>query len=123
VILRPVVAWIGGDPEAGARLGVARELQGADVVHVFGPREGLGRSAWDATIAGARAVVLSPQDGPWPLPWWHRRFARFLFRTQEEAKRWMAAGLPLGRTVVVEDLADLWPVYVEVAEMGRSARR
>lgn len=114
------VAWIAGPDDAVARerargLGVpvlaVEDLGGlrrarAGVVHVRLPIEDLGRAAWVATLARARAVVVTPLGEPAPLPWWERRFARYVLPSQRLARRWTAAGVALGRVVVVEPGAD-----------------
>lgn len=94
-------------------------LRGVDVVHVYGGEGALRRAALAATLAGARAVVATPEGPEGASAWWHRRFQRYVLPTQEEARRWRAAGVALGRLVVAGDDEALRAVYLEVAEMGR----
>lgn len=78
----------------------------AGVVHVRLPVARLAGAALAATLAGARAVVVTPLGEPRPLPWWERRFARYVLPSQRLARRWAATGVALGRLVVVEPGAD-----------------
>lgn len=117
------VVWIADPDDAVARerargLGVplipaadpARLLHHrAGVVHVRLPVASLAGAALAATFAGARAVVVTPLGEPRPLPWWERRFARYVLPSQRLARRWAAAGVALGRLVVVEPGADPSP--------------
>ena len=89
------------------------------------PVADLGRAAWDCTRAGAAVVIAAPLGAPAPLPWWGRRFHRILLSSQEEARGWRAAGVALGRLVVVApgDEADerraLQAVLAESLSMAR----
>lgn len=98
------------------------------VVLVRGPLAAMGRPALGATLAGVAGVVYLPVGPAAPLPWWGRRFHRLLFASQEEARAWNAAGVALGRLVVVEPGGDdlerraLVAMIEEVASMaGRRA--
>ncbi len=74
-----------------------------DAVFVRGPVETLAVAALVTTLAGVAAVLAVPVGpaGPAaPLPWWSRRFHRFILGSQEDARAWGAAGIALGRLVV-----------------------
>jgi hypothetical protein len=104
----PLAARI-ADRLGASRAVSAREPPGADVAFVVAPREGLvglRRHALDCTLAGVKAVVLVSAGGAAPLPWWGRRFHRILCASQNEARAWRAAGVALGRLVVVEEGPD-----------------
>jgi hypothetical protein len=96
-----------------------------ELVLVRGDFAALQRGAWIATFAGARAVLALPVGVVAPLPWWGRRYQRFVFAAQPEALRWVEAGTSLGRVVVVEPEAEAferagWEAVVrEVLSMGR----
>ena len=91
-----------------------------DVVHVFAATVDLparmGRWWWRGV-----PLVWTPTTTPGSLPWWHRRVARLLFATQDEARAW-SAHVALGRTCACEDPASAEAVYREVASMGRRFR-
>ena len=78
-----------------------RELLGADVVIARVPVDDLRRVAALATLAGARAVIAAPIGPATRLPWWERRFHRYLLDGQDAARGWASAGVALGRLVVV----------------------
>lgn len=116
----PRVAWIAGPEDRWARAratawGVAwvdrpdpRALRrlGAEVVWARWPVDDLARVAAATTLAGVAAVVVTPLGPARPLPWWERRFHRYLLPSQGAARAWRAAGVALGRLVVVEPGAD-----------------
>jgi len=132
------VAFLGDHPLAahlaartgGPRLGLGdwRGLRAhrVEVGHAVGDLGALGRAAWTLTLGGVLGAVATPVGDPGPLPWWNRRYLRFLFRSQPEARAWLP-WLPLGRLVVVEadpgEAAALDAVYREVASMGRRPGR
>lgn len=97
-----------------------------EVGHVVGDLPALARAAWTLTLGGVLGAVATPLGPPGPLPWWNRRYLRFLFRSQPEARAWLP-WLPLGRLVVVEpdegEADALAAVYREVASMGRRPGR
>ncbi len=76
------------------------------VVLVRLPVGELGRAALLTTLAGASAVIAVPIGPARPLPWWARRYHRFLLASQAEARAWGDAGIALGRLVVVEPASD-----------------
>lgn len=132
----PRLAWIGEDAVAvvtAGRVGAVRvgatdwrslRRHRVEVLHVRGDLAVLRAAAWAATLGGVGAVVASPTCPPTALPWWERRFHRYLFRSQAEAKAWLPE-VPLGRLVVVEpepaahEVEALLAVYAEVGAMGR----
>lgn len=134
------LAWIGDDAVAvatAARVGALRvapddwrtlRRHRIEVVHVRGDLVVLRQAAIAATLGGALAVIATPTMAPGPLPWWERRFHRYCFRGQLEAKAWLSV-LPLGRLVVVEpepaphEVEALRALYGEVASMGRRPGR
>lgn len=73
----------------------------ATIVIVRGGADLLREAVVPATLAGARAVLAMPIGEPVALGRWDRRYHRFLFRAQEDARAW-GARVALGRTVVVE---------------------
>lgn len=98
-----------------------------DLIHVRAPVADLRRAAWRCTLAGARAVVVTPLDAPQALGWWERCFHRYVLPSQDEARAWCGVGIALGRIVVVEPGPDdaeaeaLAAVYAEVVSMKRRA--
>ena len=97
-----------------------------DLVFVRANPEGLRRAAWMTTLAGAGAVIAVPVGTPSTLPWWGRRFHRFLLRSQPEAQAWADAGVSLGRLVVVEpgeDAAERAAIAAIMEEALSMARR
>jgi hypothetical protein len=115
----------------GASVVSARTLLLArpEVVLVRCPVASLARAAALTTLAGAAAVVVAPLGEAVPLPWWGRRFHRFIVPDQAAAREWAAAGVALGRLVVVppaapdappssEEGAALRTVLEEVRAMG-----
>ncbi len=134
------LAWMGDDAVAVATAGRVGALRVAaddwrtlrrhriEVVHVRGDLALLRQAAIATTLGGVLAVVASPTMAPTPLPWWERRFHRYCFRGQAEAKAWLPL-MPLGRLVVVEPAAAeheveaLHALYGEVAAMGRRPGR
>jgi hypothetical protein len=133
----PRIAWVGEDDVAAALAAAvgaprmaasdwrAMRRRRIEVLHVRGDLPTLRAAALGATLGGVLAVVATPTFAPCPLPWWERRFHRYLFDTQDTARAWRASGLALGRLVVVErgdvghEAAALRAVYAEVASMGR----
>lgn len=116
-----------------AAFGEAGEVRGS-LVHLFSDGADLRERALALTLGGAAAVVLTPRFGPRTLPWWGRRFARWVLPSQEVARAW-TAHVPLGRLVVVEpapgDAPGLAPgetdalaaIYAEVWSMAHPRRR
>lgn len=138
----PVVAWWARASNAGvrgegARLGIpcvapeggawALRRRRVEVVHVFLPVEGLASAALATTLGGVLAVLVTPVGAPRALPWWERRFHRYVLPSQAEALAWRAAGVALGRLAVVPGIGGseavdgtaLRALYVESAAMGR----
>ena len=77
-----------------------------DAVFVRGPVETLAVAALGTTLAGVAAVLAVPVGPAAPLPWWSRRFHRFILGSQEDARAWGAAGIALGRLVVCAGGSD-----------------
>ena len=137
----PRIAWIGEDDVGNAVLGALgwarfaapdwRGLRRArvEVVVARGGPALLRTAAWSATLGGALAVIASPTGPVAPLPWWERRFLRYLLRSQAEARAWRAVGVALGRLVVVEpgegeaEAEALLAICTEAASMGRRPGR
>ena len=99
---------------------------GATLVHVRAPARQLDRLAVACTLAGFAACLCAPTDSSPPpaLPRLHRRWHRFVFGSQAEARAWRGL-LPLGRLHVVDagasdtDLsADLTAVWEESIRMA-----
>lgn len=90
------------------------------VVWVRLPPRDARRARWWGALAGAVGAVhvpVGPPDGPPPSG-----FARWVVSSQEDATAWVAAGVPIGRVVVVAESgarAALAAVSAEVASMGR----
>lgn len=127
----PRVIWVGTLPsewESPAYLRATSPIQWRGrLVHAGGDWAFLRQVAWKATLAGAVGVLATPTEAPptrtgrrenWlqttPMPWWARRFARYVFTTQDEARAFPA---PLGRKVVAQNAEDLGNVYTEVWRM------
>jgi hypothetical protein len=90
------------------------------------PTAALWTAAIASTVAGAAAVVAVPLGPAVPLPWWGRRFHRLLLPSQALAREWQAAGVALGRLVVVEpgpDRAERAALVAVLTEVGSMARR
>jgi hypothetical protein len=108
------------------------------LVHVVGSSDLLKHFALRTTLSGAVAVLASPTtplplgrsptldrlSRSHPLPFWTRRYHRFICRDQETARQWGQAGLSLGRIMVVEAQAPgpqqreaLEGMYQEVLRM------
>lgn len=97
-----------------------------DVVHVRLPTNLLDRAAAACTLAGVATCLCTPTDPAPPevLPTLHRRWHRFVFGSQDEARSWRGL-LPLGRLHVVglsagdaELAADLAAVWTESIRMA-----
>jgi hypothetical protein len=118
---RPDGVFVVGAADGGERPRGQREPAGST--------EALARAAAVCTVAGAAAVVLVWDGTPPPLPWWGRRFHRILCGAQDQARAWRAAGVALGRLVVVEPGDDeaegraLTALVAEVWAMGGRASR
>ncbi len=103
-----------------------RQLPRGAVVLVHGAvgLEDLRAAALRCTLAGARAVVLVSAGSAHPMPWWGVRFHRILCASQTEALTWRAAGIALGRLVVIEEgpepdvCAALRALVTEVSSMA-----
>lgn len=103
-------------------------IRGA-VVHLIGDSSLLKRETLRCRLLGARGVLASPLGGPWgpgrldfgaQMPWWSRLVFRVVLESQEEARRWMAAGMPAGKLVVIlpGEEESFLGVYREVGRMG-----
>jgi hypothetical protein len=110
--------------ERGRHLLEMHRASRPEVVHVRLPVPRLGRAALACTLAGVRAVVVTPLGAAATLPAWERRFHRWVHPTQDEARGWRGAGIALGRQVVLPDADDgalesgLRAVWAESARMG-----
>ncbi|MDP2315566.1 MAG: hypothetical protein Q8P41_21890 [Pseudomonadota bacterium] len=97
-----------------------------EVVLVRGPPSWLAHAALVTTLVGAAAVIAVPLGPAEKLPWWERRFHRFLFASQAEARAWSAAGLAMGRLVVVPpgaDAVERAALEAAIGEVRSMARR
>jgi hypothetical protein len=78
------------------------------LVHLRRPAGRLDRAVAACALAGVRAVVASPLDGPGPtLPVLERRIHRWLYASDAEARPWRDRGVSPGRMACVVDDADL----------------
>lgn len=108
------------------------------LVHVVGSSDLLKHFALKTTLSGAIAVLASPTtplplgqhptldrlSRSHPLPFWTRRYHRFICGDQETARQWGQTGLALGRVMVVAQQAPgpqqreaLEGMYQEVLRM------
>lgn len=91
-----------------------RQMRG-HLVHVVGSCDVLKHFALTTTLSGAVAVLASPStplpqgahptldrlSRSHPLPFWTRRYHRFICGDQETARQWGQSGLALGRVMVL----------------------
>ena len=124
-LARGMRSWDGGGP-APLRNASPGSVLASDLVHVRAPARELDRLAVACTLAGFAACLCAPTDSSPPpaLPRLHRRWHRFVFGSQAEARAWRGL-LPLGRLHVVDvgasdtDLsADLTAVWEESIRMA-----
>jgi hypothetical protein len=110
--------------ERGRHLLAMHRASRPQVVHVRLPVGSLARAALACTLAGVRAVVVTPLGAATTLPAWERRFHRWVHLTQDEARAWRGAGIALGRQVVLPETHDealhhgLTTMWGESARMG-----
>ncbi|MFZ5476934.1 MAG: hypothetical protein ACOZNI_09190 [Myxococcota bacterium] len=125
--LPPVVLLTDSRDPLASRAGVPVatrmwQLRGR-VVHARVPVAELGRVALFSTLAGARAVIAAPIGEARPLPWWERRFHRYVLSSPEEAAAWQATGIHLGRLAVARpdpwEVEALRAIWTEVGAMSR----
>ena len=108
-------------PRVSGWRGLRRER--AELAWVRLPVSALDGAAVTCTLAGVSGVICTPLGPPQRLPWWERRFHRYLFASQDEAHAWSDVGVSISRMVVVEE--DAWErealdaVFAEVASMAR----
>ena len=105
-------------------LGTADKLRGAELVYVRAPASELEALAHACTLAGVRACLCTPTDTAPPpsLPRLHRRWHRFLFASQTEARAWGRL-LPLGRVHVVRFDAPDAELARDLQAVVRESRR
>ena len=110
--------------ERGRHLLAMHRASRPEVVHLRLPIPRLGRAALACTLAGVRAVVVTPLGEAAALPAWERRFHRWVHPTQDAAREWRGTGIALGRQVVLPEGDDdalaegLRAVWGESARMG-----